>query len=232
MKLMHYRSASLLTNILQFSVLIVLTSSMAIAQSDPWKDIYSERAWRERDAWQRTDELIKRLKIKEGSTVADIGCHEGYLSFRLSPVVGSTGKVYAVDVDQSKLDKVAAYAKKNSITNVIPVKGDYDNPNLEGMVDAVIILDTYHEMDDHDEILQHIKTKLKPGGRLVLCEPIAESRRTLKRAEQEAKHELSMNFALEDLQWAGFTVVEQSDRFIDREKVKGDKMWIIVAERR
>jgi SAM-dependent methyltransferase len=202
------------------------------AQSDPWKDIYSESAWKDRDTWQRTGELIKRLKIGSGSRVADIGCHQGYLTFRLSPVVGPAGKVYAVDVEQSKLDKVVAYAEKNAIYNVLAIKGDYDNPRLPvGTLDAVIILDTYHEMDDHDEILQHIKVALKRGGRLVLCEPVAEARRQSTRAEQEKKHELGMNFAVDDLERAGFIVIEQTDRFIDREKVKGDSMWIIVAEK-
>jgi tRNA A58 N-methylase Trm61 len=47
------------------------------------------------------------------------------------------------------------------------------------MLDAVIILDTYHEMDDHDQILQHIKASLKSGGRLVLCEAIADESQKL-----------------------------------------------------
>lgn len=213
-------------------VLTLLASAAATAQGDQWKDIYSESAWKDRDKWQRPGELIERLKIRSGSRVADIGCHQGYLTFRLSPVVGAGGKVYAVDVEQSKLDKVRTHAEKNSIGNVLPVKGDYDNPHLPaGALDAVIILDTYHEMDDHDEILQHIAVALKPGGRLVLCEPLAESRRSSTRVEQEAKHELGMAFAIEDLRHAGFTIIEQTDRFIDREKVKGDSMWIVVAEK-
>jgi SAM-dependent methyltransferase len=214
-------------------LLYLFAGGGVIAQSDPWKDIYSESAWKERDTWQKPAELIRRLKLTPGSNVADIGCHQGYLSFRLAPVVGPGGKVYAVDVDQSKLDKVKAYAEKNSIKNVITVKGDYDDPHLPaGILAGVIILDTYHEMDDHDKILQHVKVALKPGGRLVICEPVAESRREAARDTQEGKHELAMNFAVEDLKRAGFVVVEQTDRFIDREKVKGDKMWVIVAEKR
>ena len=38
--------------------------------------------------------------------------------------------------------------------------------------------------------------------------------------------------AIEDLKRAGFVIIEQTDRFIDREKVKGDKMWVVVAEKR
>jgi len=207
--------------------LFVCTSALAQNQ---WKDVYRESAWNERDEWQKPNELIRYLNIREGSTVADIGCHEGYMTFKLSAVVGTSGKVYAVDVEQSKLDKLATHIEERKTQNVVPIEGDYDNPRLDpGAVDAVIIVDTYHEMDDHDEILQHIKTALKPGGRLLLCEPIDDERRTASRQAQESKHELAMHYALADLQKAGFKIIIQKDPFIDRTAIKGDKMWLIVA---
>ncbi|CAN5299651.1 hypothetical protein BH10BAC4_BH10BAC4_01420 [soil metagenome] len=197
---------------------------------DQWKNVYSESAWADRDRWQNVDELIRYGKLKLGSHVADIGCHEGYLSVKLSTVTGSNGKVFAVDVEQGKLNKLKANLEKRSIENVIPVKGDYDNPHLPlNSLDAVFILDTYHEMDQHDLVLQHIKSALKPGGRLILCEPLAEERRKLSRSEQEGKHELGMEFAMEDLKKAGFTILKHQDPFVDRTKEKGDKMWLIVA---
>lgn len=208
----------------------VFVVQFVFAQTDNYKNVYSEPAWKERDTWQKPKELINRLAIEKGSHVADIGCHEGYMSFKLSEVVGSEGKVYAVDVRWDKLDKVKSRAKKLHINNIDAVQGDFDNPKLpEGILDAVIILDTYHEMDDHDDILEHVMKSLKPGGRLVLCEPIADSRKNLSRSEQEGKHELEMKFAIEDLTRAGFKVQEQQENFIDRVKVKGDRMWLVVA---
>jgi len=211
------------------TVLFSLLSLFAFGQ-DQWKNVYTESAWAERDHWQRADELIRQLNIKPGSKVADVGSHEGYMSVKLSTKVGISGKVYAVDVAQSKLDKLSDYLAKRNISNVELIKGDYDNPKLPlNLLDAVIILDTFHEMDDHDKILEHIKASLKQGGRLVLCEPIAEERRKSNREDQKRKHELGMNFALEDLQKAGFTILKQQDPFVDRTVAKGDKMWLIVA---
>jgi ubiquinone/menaquinone biosynthesis C-methylase UbiE len=197
---------------------------------DSWKNIYSQHAWAERDKWQRPDELIRLLNIRSGATVADVGCHEGYMTFKLAKKVGKDGVVYAVDVSASKLEKVKARADENKITQIKILQGDDDNPKLpDHALDAVIILDTYHEMDAHEEILQHIKKSLKPGGRLVICEPIAEARREVSRPEQEKKHELSMDHALKDLRNAGFKINYQKDPFIDRTKEKGDKMWVVVA---
>lgn len=213
-----------------FGILLILLFSGTLIAQDPWKNVYTESAWTERDKWQKPDDLIRQLNLELGSKVADVGCHEGYMTMKLSAVVGRTGSVYAVDVEQSKLDKLQAILTKRSITNVEPIKGDYDNPRLPlNSLDGVIILDTYHEMDYHDEILLHIKSALKPRGRLVICEAIADERRTFSRADQERKHELSINYALEDLRKAGLTILKQQDPFADRSKEKGDMMWLVVA---
>ncbi len=215
----------------KWAVLLVSISFHLSAQ-DQWKNVYTESAWIARDKWQKPDELIRQLNLKSGSKVADIGCHEGYITFKLSTVVGEKGLVYAVDVEQSKLDKLKINQEKRNVRNVTVIKGDYDNPRLpENALDAVIIVDTYHEMDDHDAILQHIRVALKQGGRLVLCEPIAGERRKMQRADQERKHELGINFALEDLKKAGFTIIKKQDPFVDRTE-KGDKMWLLVAAKK
>lgn len=213
-------------------IILLFISSSLLAQSDPWKNVYTQSAWTERDSWQKADELIQQLNLKKGSTVADIGSHEGYMSFKLAKIVGEAGRVYAVDVEEPKLEKLKTHAANGGIKNIITVKGDYDNPKLAlNSLDGAIIIDTYHEMDDHDKILQHIKAALKKGGRLVLCEPIDDDRRAASRSTQEGRHELGMNYALEDLQRAGFIILKQQDPFVDREKIKGDKMWMIVAEK-
>jgi ubiquinone/menaquinone biosynthesis C-methylase UbiE len=212
-----------------YSLLLSLTFFASQAQ-DPWKNVYTESAWADRDKWQKADELIRHLHLRPGSTVADVGCNEGYLTMKLAAAVGPSGKVFAVDVDQSRLGKLTEKIAKRNLPQVEVIKGDHDNPQLPvSQLDGVIILDTYHEMDDQDKILQHIRAALKPGGRLVLCEPIAEERKNSARSEQQRKHELSMNFALEDLRKAGFKILIQRDAFVDRVKEKGDTMWLIVA---
>lgn len=212
-------------------IFFLLTSAACFGQ-DQWKNIYTENAWKERDQWQRPEDIVKWLQLTKGSNVADIGSHEGYMTVKLASKVGVEGKVFAVDVLQNRLNLLADHLKERGIVNVITIKGDYDNPHLEpNSLNGALIIDTYHEMDNHDDMLSHIKLALKLGGRLVVCEPIATDRKTLSRSEQERKHELGMNFALQDLQKAGFKIVFKQDPYIDREKIKGDKMWIIVASK-
>jgi SAM-dependent methyltransferase len=214
-----------------FFLLLCIIPIVTFAQ-DPWKDIYRESAWKQRDTWQRADAIIQELNVKIGSHAADVGCHEGYFTIKLSHVVGKDGKVYAVDISRDKIEKLKKHLEDRKIQNVAPIVGEENNPHLPSLtLDAVLIVDTYHEMDAHQEILQNIKEALKTGGRLVICEPISDERKKLSREEQERKHELGIRYALDDLKRAGFKIISQQEGFVDRVKEKGDKMWLIVCER-
>jgi ubiquinone/menaquinone biosynthesis C-methylase UbiE len=214
-----------------FFLLLSILPNATFAQ-DPWKDIYKESAWEQRDTWQRADAIIQKLNIKVGSQVADVGCHEGYFTIKLSRVVGKDGKIYAVDISKDKIEKLKKHLGDRKIENVAAIVGEENNPHLPPLtLDAVLIVDTYHEMDAHQQILHSIKEALKMGGRLVICEPISDERKKLSREEQERKHELGMTYALEDLSQAGFKIITQQEGFVDRVKEKGDKMWLIVCER-
>jgi cyclopropane fatty-acyl-phospholipid synthase-like methyltransferase len=210
-------------------LLIVLPCVGCSAQNEQ-KDVYKESAWTQRDTWQRADEIIAHLNLKRESTVADIGCHEGYFTFKLADKVVQ-GRVYAVDISQAKLETLRKRILELNKTNITPILGSEDNAKLPVPVDAILIVDTYHEMKAHDTMLQYLYEHLKPGGRIVLCEPIAKDRKDLSRAEQEKKHELAIHYAVDDLRKAGFKILTRVEDFVDRVAEKGDKMWLIVAEK-
>src|SRR5688572_13660852 len=110
----------------KIATIILIVCSLSARGQDPWKNIYRESAWADRDTWQRADDIIDLLKIQEGSTVADIGCHEGYMTIKLSGEVKNKGIVYAVDVEQGKLDLLKKHLADRKMSNVRLVKGDFD----------------------------------------------------------------------------------------------------------
>jgi ubiquinone/menaquinone biosynthesis C-methylase UbiE len=219
-----------LDRFLQKFLFLLVLSPLTLFAQDARKDVYRESAWAQRDTWQRPENIIRQLDLQKGDKVADIGCHEGYFTIKLAGTVGDEGRVFAVDIDKDKLDKLGKHLEKRSLKNVSVIMGDENDPKLPvAALDAVLIVDTYHEMNAHDEILQHIKAALKFGGRLVICEPISNASKKLSRPQQEKTHELSMSYAVEDLKKAGFKILYQKDPFVDRSKEKGDTMWILVA---
>lgn len=193
---------------------------------------YTEDEWKKRDKWMNIEGILEAMSVSEGSTVADLGSHEGYMTLHLSKAVGPTGKVYAVDVEKYKLRNLERHMKRRDISNVETVHGDYDNPKLAAnSLDAIIIMDAYHEMNDYMTILEHVKNALKPGGRLVMIEEIDDFRKDQTRKEQTRSHDLGINYAKAELTQAGFSVQSEIPDFGRWENKKDKRIWLVVATR-
>ena len=87
------------------------------------KNIYTEESWEARDKWQRSELIIEQLEINPGDNVADVGCHEGYMTVKLAVLVSNTGKVFAVDTGPYKLNKLRDNLKARDLENVTESKG-------------------------------------------------------------------------------------------------------------
>ncbi len=99
----------------------------------------------EREHWQRVAEMFKSMQIHGGSVVADVGAGDGFLTVRLSPVVGDAGRVYAGDIDERSLERLRRRVGEAHLDNVVIVKGEADDPHLPAaQLDAVVILNSYH----------------------------------------------------------------------------------------
>jgi ubiquinone/menaquinone biosynthesis C-methylase UbiE len=121
----------------------------------------------DRDAWQMPDAVMDALGVADGSSVADIGAGGGWFTVRLARRVGPNGTVYAQDVQPQMLEAIRRRVEREGLRNVRTVKGDAANPHLPpSSVDAIIIVDAYHEFENPVALLGHLARALKPGGRL------------------------------------------------------------------
>ena len=121
----------------------------------------------DRDMWQHPDEVMDKLGIAEASVVADIGAGSGWFTIRLARRVGPNGIVYAVDVQQEMITAIQRRATAEGLTNVKPYQGGANDPQLPAAsLDAVLLVDSYHEIADRVTYLQNIRKALRPGGRV------------------------------------------------------------------
>jgi rhodanese-related sulfurtransferase/predicted methyltransferase len=175
----------------------------------------SREEQRERD--QRVPDVLAALGVRPGAVVADVGAGAGFYTVRLARAVGDTGRVIAVDIDSTVLRNLRSRVEREALGNVDVVEGATDNPRLpEGQLDAALIVNAYHEMKQHDAMLGHLRRALKPGGRLVILEPITPSRRTESRAVQARSHEIASEIVLQDARAAGFKVASLEEPFSSR----------------
>lgn len=186
----------------------------------------SERA-RKRDEWQRPAEVFDALAVKPGHRVADIGSGWGYFTFRLAGRVGAEGKVYAVDIDEEAINKVWQRKEREKLTQVEPILGESADPRLPNDLDAVLIVDSYHEFREYDQTLQAVFRALKPGGRLVIIDGEAPSGRP--RTEYHRLHCIPPELVREEAARHGFVFKESRPGFYDAEY--GKKMYFLIFER-
>ena len=124
-----------------------------------------------RGTWQRPEDVVGALELRPGDRVADLGAGEGYFVPYLVDAVGADGRVYAVDVDEEIVGGLAERFPPES-TNVEAVLGELEDPKLpDASVDVVLIVNTYHHIEDRPAYFRRLKLDLRPGGRVAVIEP-------------------------------------------------------------
>jgi SAM-dependent methyltransferase len=129
----------------------------------------------EREKEERGDLLMRELALRPGMVVADVGAGTGYYARRMSPLVGASGTVFAVDVQPEMIAMLTDLAKKAGLTNIKPILGAVDTVKLADVsIDLAIMVDVYHELEFPYEVMESIVRALKPGGRVAYVEYRAE----------------------------------------------------------
>jgi len=142
------------------------------AHAEDWVARFDNPA---RDAWQKPDAVIRTLALAPSATVADIGAGTGYFSVRLARVLPA-GHVFAIDVEPSMVNYVAARANRDGLTNIEAVLASRDDPNIPAPVDLIILVDTYHHLTDRTAYFRRLVPALKPGGRVAIIDFKPESK--------------------------------------------------------
>jgi len=109
------------------------------------------------------------LRIADGSVVADLGAGGGWFTVRLARRVGPNGRVYAEDVQPQMIESINRRVRREGdlAGRVTTTLGTQTRSNLPtGALDAVLIVDTYHEMEQPVALLANVARSLKPDGRI------------------------------------------------------------------
>jgi ubiquinone/menaquinone biosynthesis C-methylase UbiE len=115
---------------------------------------------------------ILRPYIKEGMTVLDLGCGPGFFTMEMARLVGKTGKVIAVDLQEGMLAIVRKKIQNSAMAGI--VKFHLCRPEGTGLsekFDFILVFYMLHEVPDQLAFLREIKGLLKPDGNVLLVEP-------------------------------------------------------------
>lgn len=124
----------------------------------------------DRDGWQKPKKVIALLGNIKGKKVLDIGAGTGYFSFKLAEI---GAHVIAADVDSEFLKIIEDKQQKKQLSKeqLQTRKVPFDSPGLvKQEVEAVLIVDTYHHIENRVAYFSKVRSGLTPKGKLVVVD--------------------------------------------------------------
>ena len=166
------------------------------------KDLIERFESPERDSYQQPQKVVDFLGDIQGQTIMDIGAGSGYFSVRLAE---NGANVIAADVDDEFQEFLKNRIEENNLKNIETRKIPYDSPNLnENEVDKVLIVNTYHHIENRAEYFEKVKLGTKADGELI----IIDFYKSELPVGPPVDHKLSMDTVVNELKEAGYTSFE------------------------
>lgn len=151
--------------------------------------------------WRQDPHKILPPYVREGMTVLEPGPGMGFFTLELARLVGSSGRVIAVDVQPRMLAKLRDRAARSGLqarieTRVVG-KDSMGLDDLKDRVDFALAFAVVHEVPPQADFFGQVAATLTGGGILLLAEP--------KGHVNAAKFDAELKSAAE----AGLAVIER-----------------------
>jgi ubiquinone/menaquinone biosynthesis C-methylase UbiE len=121
-----------------------------------------------RSRWPDTRDLFERVGVSSGMQCVDLGCGGAEVTFELARLVGPTGRVIGVDMDDVKLDLARQEAAARGLSNVelrAANVNEWDEPAAYDLVYCRFLLEHLSRPDD---VLRSMWAAVRPGGTIAV----------------------------------------------------------------
>ncbi len=116
---------------------------------------------------------LKAFGLKENNIVADLGAGTGFYSVAAGKMV-PRGKVYAIEINKDFLATIKNKVKEANPNNVEIIWGNIEKIGGtkigDGIVNAVIASNVFHQVENKNKFIGEIKRILKPKGKVLLID--------------------------------------------------------------
>jgi ubiquinone/menaquinone biosynthesis C-methylase UbiE len=119
-------------------------------------------------------ENVLQVGLREGMKVGDFGAGSGHYSRAAAAIVGHSGRVYAIDVQEDILKHIKLNTHDKHRSSIETIWGDIEKPLgthlREASLDVVLLANTLFQVENRQALLGEIKRTLKPGGKLMVVD--------------------------------------------------------------
>jgi len=110
--------------------------------------------------------------VKPEMEILEIGCGNGFFTFKMADLLQNKGKVICVDIQPQMLQSIKSKARRKGVENLITTvlcKGDDLCINTKS--DFALLAYVAHETPSQKKLFLQIKENLKPKAKFLLIEP-------------------------------------------------------------
>ena len=148
---------------------------------------------------QKPDVIAGRMELGPGLIAVEIGPGKGSYTKAVAKRVLPNGKVFAVDISETVVERLKKRVDKECIPNIVPkIEDAYNFSFANESVDRVFAIACLPEIPEPVKVLKECNRILRPDGLVCLCElfidPDFPLRDTEKRWAEEAALVLKCEF--------------------------------------
>lgn len=165
-------------------------------------------------------ETLEKVGLRQGDIIADVGCGIGYFTIPAAQIVGSGGKVYAMDILPEMLMEVEKKKTEMSLPIITTIVTEENKLKIaEDSVTLAFICNVLHETQNVLSFLSEVKRIVSDNGRVAIIE--------WNKIESDfgppLSHRLAKEYVAELLQNSGFRNVQSVDL--------GDCFYAVLGQR-
>jgi ubiquinone/menaquinone biosynthesis C-methylase UbiE len=118
----------------------------------------------QRSRWPDTRDLLERIGVAEGMRCIDLGCGGGEVTFELARLVGPSGRVTGIDMDEVKLALARESESAVELENVELRAADVGAWDEPGAYDLVYCRFLLEHLSRPVDLLRRMWAAVAPGG--------------------------------------------------------------------
>jgi ubiquinone/menaquinone biosynthesis C-methylase UbiE len=141
---------------------------------DKWAPVADGKEWRYEYLRKAQNHVLEIADLKPGINFLDIGCGTGWAVSHAAKICNYNGAFYGIDISAKMIGKAQDNYPDPEVFHFIKANSE-SIPLADETFDRIICTNSFHHYLHPLKVMEEIHRLLKPGGKVYILDPIADS---------------------------------------------------------